>query len=165
VADHVTFRFSGGEQFMVDLRAWKDQLQSQVRDQAMMTAQRVVSLVANEWPEGDMRYRLRAYLERETTHTFAFRVHSPSPISNMYEFGNKGNIRPAAPFRTIYIKSLRSGGSGFRRITNHGAMPKHPVFVATSVAERARFAINCRRILEQPVPAIGPGTPDVTGSL
>ena len=165
MADSITFKFLGGERFIVDLRAWKTRIQAQMRQKAWDSANRAVSLIANDMPWGDMRFRLRAYLERETADTFAFRVHSPSPVSNLWEFGTKPRTVKGGN-RTIYIKNLRAGGSGFRRVTPYrGVMPKAQVFVNTAIAERAKFHINCRAILEQPVPEIGPGTPDVIGSL
>jgi len=165
MADSITFKFLGGERFMVDLRAWKTKIQAQMREKAWSAANLAVSGIANEMPWGDMRFQLRAYLERETADMFAFRVHSSNPVSNLWEFGTKPRTVKGGN-RNIFIKNLRVGGSGFKRVTPYrGAMPKAQVFVNTAIAERAKFHINCRAILEQPVPEIGPGRPDVTGSL
>jgi hypothetical protein len=165
VADHIEFRFLGGDRFMVDLRTWRDRTKAQMMQAAKDEANRIVSLIANDMPHGDMRVHLRAYLERDTADAFAFRVHSPSPVSGLWEFGTKLRQVAGDP-RTIFIKALRAGGQGFRTIgPSRGKMPKRNVFVPSAIAGRERFHVNCRKILEQPVPAIGAGSPEVRGNL
>ena len=146
MADSVTFRFSGGDQFVVDLRAWRDRLRGDVHDAAGLAGNRIASLVASQYPyrTGNLRAHVKV-TDESFTDGVLFRVRSLARHSHLVERGTRAR-------RT-------------RRGWSRGVMPKTPIFIPSAMDARVRFKADVRRILASPEPAIGAGTPTVTGEL
>jgi hypothetical protein len=147
MADAVTFRFSGADQFLVDLQRWRDRLQREVRQAAREEGEALVSLVQSRYAHrtGALRRGVKAK-DESVGDTVLVRVRSLAPHSHLVERGTK---------------MVRQTSRGWRR----GIMPAQPIFVPEAVHRREAFQRRIRAILASPEPAIGPGSPTVTGSL
>jgi hypothetical protein len=146
VADAVRFTFSGGEQFVLDLHAWRDRLQSEVRQAAQTQANLIAAVVADQYPvkTGNLRSHVTVKDESDGD-AVTLRVRTLARHSHLYERGTKA----------------RTTTRGWKR----GVMPSHPIFIPEAIAKRRAFATAASRILDSPEPALGTGTPTVTGSL
>jgi hypothetical protein len=147
VPDSVTFRFSGGDQFAVDLVRWRDRLRAEVRQAAADEANLMASVVQAQYPAGKTG-KLRAGVrvkDESLNDTVLLRVRSLAPHSHLVEKGT-------AQRRT-------------RRGWNRGVMPKRPLFIPEAIQKRLAFVAKIHRIMESPEPALGSGSPTVTGSL
>lgn len=169
MADSVTFRFSGGEQFVLDLHDWRDRLREDVRLAAKNEAGMIASVVRSQWPmrrtnlkpprnasrmggwapAGELRRRVQVDELRGGLDAIRFAVRSTAPHSHLLELG------------TVPRDYLTKHGK--RHFT--GSMKPTPLFIPTAILYRQRFADMCRRILGSPEPALGAGSPTVTGSL
>jgi hypothetical protein len=146
MADSVTFRFSGGETFMADLGHWRDRLRAEVHAAAIDDAERIasVTIAALPWKTGNLRQHVKTK-DESAGDSVLVRVRSLARHSHLYERGTK-------PRRTA-------------RGWDRGVMPATPIFVPTAIARRANFQARVRRIMGSPEPALGTGSPTVTGSL
>ena len=146
MADSVTFRFSGGEQFVLDLRRWRDRLRADVRQAAQAEAEAVVSVVQAQSPyrTGALRRGVKA-TDESYGDTVLLRVRSLARHSHLIE---KGTAR-------------RHTARGW----NRGALRAQPIFIPEAIQKRVRFLAKVRAILGSPEPALGSGSPDVTGRL
>lgn len=147
MADSVTFRFSGGDEFVLDLRAWRDRLREEVHESARHEAFMIESVVRDQYHQGktgNLKKDVRAK-DESAGDAIAFRVRSLAAHSHLFEKGTR----------------LRRTSRGW----NRGVMPAHPLFIPEAIQRRAAFKAACRRILGSPEPALGTGSPTVTGSL
>ena len=147
MADSVTFRFSGGEQFAVDLHRWRDRLRAEVHEAAVDEANAIASVVQGQYPVGKTG-KLRAGVrvkDESLTDTIQVRVRSLAPHSHLAEKGT-------AQRRT-------------RRGWNRGVMPARPLFIPEAIQKRTAFKNKVRAIMGSPEPSLGSGSPTVTGSL
>jgi hypothetical protein len=147
VADSVTFRFSGGEQFAVDLRHWRDRLRAEVHESARHEAFMIESVVRNEYHlgrTGNLKKDVRAK-DESAGDAVLFRVRSLAPHSHLFEKGTR----------------RRQTARGW----NRGVMPAHPIFIPEAILRRSEFKKQVQRVMGSPEPALGTGTPTVTGSL
>lgn len=146
MADSVTFRFSGGDEFIVDLWRWRDRLRNDVGQAARDQSNRVASVVAAQSPfkTGNLRSHIRV-ADESTGDTVTWRVRSLARPSHLVEKGTR----------------QRRTAAGW----NRGVMPAHPIFIPEAIAKRAAFVAAVRRILGSPEPSLGAGNPTVTGSL
>ena len=148
MADSATFRFSGGEQFVLDLHRWRDRLRGEVHQAATIEANAVASAVQSQYPyerTGKLRTGVRVKDESPTGDVVLLRVRTLAPHSHLYEKGTR----------------MRRTSRGWSR----GTMPAHPIFIPEAIQKRARFHAKVRQILGSPEPALGSGSPTVTGSL
>ena len=147
MADSVTFRFSGGEQFVLDLHRWRDRLRGEVHTAAQTEAQRLAQTVRAAYPRrtGNLQRGVRVTDDAPTGDAIAFRVRSLARHSHLYEKGTT--------FRQT------------RRGADRGVMPATPLFIPEAILRRTAFKASVRRILGSGEPAIGSGSPTVTGSL
>lgn len=146
MADSVTFRFSGGEEFVADLHDWRARLRAEVHAAAVEDAERIASVTITALPSktGNLRQHIKAK-DESAGDSVLVRVRSLARHSHLYERGTKAR-------RTA-------------RGANRGVMPGKPIFVPTAIARRAHFQAQVRRIMGSPEPALGTGSPTVTGSL
>lgn len=146
MADSVTFRFSGGEQFVLELEAWRDRLRDDVRQEARDQAHQIAAVVADQYPyrTGNLRSHVTV-ADESVGDTVTLRVRTLARHSHLVEKGT-------APRRT-------------RQGWHRGTMPAQPIFIPEAIAKRRAFAAGVARILGSPAPAIGRGAPTVTGSL
>ena len=149
MADSIDFRFSGGAEFALDLRRWRDRLRAEVHQAALDEANAVASVVQSQYPHGrtgKLRTGVRVKDESPTGDSVLVRVRTLAPHSHLYE---KGTEKPRRTTR------------GWSR----GIMPAHPIFIPAAIQKRTRFLAKVRQIMGSPEPAIGSGSPTVTGSL
>lgn len=146
MADSVTFRFSGGEQFVLDLQAWRDRLRDEVRQSARDQANQIASVVADQYPykTGNLRSHV-SVADESVGDTVTLRVRTLARHSHLVE---KGTTQ----------RRTRQGW-------NRGTMPAQPVFIPEAIAKRRAFVAAVSRILGSPEPALGRGHPTVAGSL
>ena len=147
MADSVTFRFSGGEQFVLDLRAWRDRLRAEVHESARHEAFMIERVVRDQYhlgKTGNLRKDVHAK-DESAGDAVRFRVRSLAAHSHLFEKGTR----------------RRQTARGW----NRGAMPAHPVFVPEAILRRVAFKTNVRRIMSSPEPSLGSGSPTVTGSI
>jgi hypothetical protein len=146
VADSVTFRFSGGDEYLVDLEHWRHRLQAEVHQSARDQANLVGTVVAAHYPVKTGNLRSHVTVKDESYgDALTFRVRTLARHSHLYEKGTKA-------------RRTRQGW-------NRGVMPAHPLFIPEAIAKRQAFKTAVRRILGSPEPALGRGNPTVTGSL
>lgn len=148
MADSVTFRFSGGEQFVADLRGWRDRLRAEVHQAAVDEANAIASVVQSQYPvgkTGKLSAGVRVKDEAPFGDTVLLRVRSLAPHSHLVEKGT-------AARRT-------------RKGWNRGVMPARPIFIPEAIQKRTVFKDKVRRIMGSPEPSLGSGSPTVTGSL
>lgn len=148
MADTVKFRFSGGEQFALDLRAWRDRLRAEVHQAALDEANTIASVVGSQYPIGNtgkLRAGVRVKDEAPFGDAILVRVRSLAPHSHLVEKGTTQR-------RT-------------RRGWNRGVMPARPIFIPEAIQQRTAFKNTVRRIMGSPEPSLGAGSPTVTGSL
>jgi hypothetical protein len=148
VADRISFRFSGGEQFLVDLDRWRDRLRAEVHQAALTEAQAIATAVQAQYPHGKtgkLRAGVRVKDESPSLDGILLRVRSLAPHSHLVE---RGTVARAT-----------------RRGWNRGTMPETPIFVPEAIDRREAFKRKVRKIVGSPEPAIGHGSPTVTGSL
>jgi len=176
VADEITFRFTGGEEFVVNLHRWRDRLRREVASAALVSANRLVSAAFSHYragPTGNLRKHVKVVLSPvEGSDTLWVTVRNSARHAHLYEYGTKdrwttGRRRVSAETsRTAEIRAhlglpLRSTfGTGGTR-AHRGVMPAAPTFVPIAISQRAEFMRAVRRILASPEPALGPGSPDV----
>jgi len=146
VADSVTFRFSGGDEYVVDLWRWRDRLRDEVSAAGRDQANRIASVVAAQSPfkTGNLRSHVRV-ADESSGDTVTWRVRSLARHSHLVEKGTR----------------QRRTSAGW----NRGIMPAQPIFIPEAIAKRAAFVAAVRRILGSPEPSLGSGNPTVTGSL
>lgn len=147
MGDKITFRFSGGEQYLVDLDRWRERLKSEVHEAARQETALIASVVRDQYPQGktgNLRRGVRAK-DESAGDGILFRVRSLAQHSHLYE---KGTMRR----RTL---------QGW----NRGVMPARPIFIPEAITRRDAFKRSVRQILGSPEPALGRGNPTVTGSL
>jgi hypothetical protein len=146
VANSVTFRFSGAEQFVVDLHDWRDGLRDQVQAAAVAAGDAIVSEAQTRLPykTGNLRHNVKARDESEGD-TVMVRARSLAKHSHLVERGT----------------ALRRTRRGWSR----GRMTGQPIFIPAAITKRADFKRRVLEILRSPAPAVGTGTPTVTGSL
>lgn len=147
MADSVTFRFSGGDAYVISLNDWRDRLRAEVHRAAVEEANLVASVVSAQYPLGKTG-KLRAGVRVQNdslTDTIQLRVRSLAPHSHLVERGT----------------AIRRTSRGWLR----GAMPNTPIFIPEAILRRQHFKDRCRQILGSPEPQIGSGNPTVTGSL
>jgi len=145
VADFVEFKIVGAERFVLDLYAWRDGRKAAAQRAADAAAARVVAGVRGAYARGrtgnlirGVRVDTRSAMEGDRVWALA---RTGAPHSHLYEWGTKGRHNARGAYR--------------------GAMPRRVTFVPIAIRERERFNAELRAILAAPVPAIGPGNPDV----
>jgi hypothetical protein len=132
MADSVTFTFVGGEQFLVDLRTWRDGLKDRAGALAAHNAQRIMTRAQNAYPmgkTGNLRKGVVVQIRHEGDTVQAL-ARSGAPHSHLYEWGTK----------------RRKTAKGW----NRGAMPATEVFVPIAISERAAFNAALRAAVDAP---------------
>ena len=177
MADSITFRFSGGEQYSLDLHRWRDRLRGEVATAAVAAATRIVALASLRYhagPTGNLRKHIKVVtLPVPGSDVVLVTIRNSARHAHLYEFGTKvrwttGRRRMSAETaRTAEVRQAlglpmrtRLGGSGKK--AHRGIMPDIPTFVPIAISQRAGFMQEVRRILEKPEPSLGVGTPTVT---
>jgi hypothetical protein len=152
VADAVTFRLTGGETFMADLRAWRDRLRREVHAAAVNAAGDLAGAVTTAYPvrTGALRRGVRTIDDAPFGDVVLVRVKSLAPHSHLYEAG--------VPSDRAYVTKR-----GARHRT--GRARPHPTLIPEAIRQRRAFYARVHEILRSPEPAIGSGTPTVTGRL
>jgi len=148
MADSITFRFSGGEQYSLDLHRWRDRLRGEVHQAALDEANRAALIIASQYPvgkTGNLRRGVRVKDEAPFGDTVKVIVRTLAPHSHLYEKGTKE----------------RRTAQGWRR----GRLQPTYIFIPQVVHRRAAFGVKIHRALSSPEPALGEGRPDLTGSL
>ena len=176
MADSVTFRFSGGEQFAVDLRDWRDRLRAEVHESARQQASMIAAEVRSQLPvkTGNLQQHITV-TDQSAGDAVRFVIRSTAAHSHLYESGTKprwttGSHRVSA--ETEFTSGVRAhlglpmrfklagGKRAFR-----GSMPARPIFIPEAIERRAYFKRDVRQIMGSPEPSLGSGSPTVTGSL
>ena len=176
MADSVTFRFSGGEQFAVDLRDWRDRLRAEVHESARHEAFMIAAVVKSQLPfkTGNLQQHITVRDQSAGDAVF-FVIRSTAKHSHLYERGTKprwttGSHRVSAEsersaaVRTHLGLPMRFKLAGGKRAFR-GKMPARPIFIPEAIERRVYFKTDVRRIMGSPEPSLGPGSPTVTGSL
>jgi len=166
--DDITFRFSGGDEFVVDLRQWRDRLREDVHLAATTEAGLIASLVRAQYPirrtnlrpprnaarmggwarAGSLRRGVKVEDLSPQGDTIRLAVRSTAPHSHLLELGTVPRSYP----------SMRG------QVHHTGSVRPRPLFIPTAILHRARFKALIRRLLGSPAPAIGVGSPTVTES-
>lgn len=177
MADSVTFRFSGGAQVMVDLRRWRDRLREEVMESARHEAFMIAAVVKSQLPRKTGTLQAHINVRDESAgDAVRFVIRSTAAHSHLYESGTKprwttgarrvsreteatARIRARLGLR-MRMRYVVGSGRAYR-----GKMPAHPIFIPEAIARRVSFKNDVRRIMGSPEPALGSGSPTVTGSL
>ena len=169
MADSVTFRFSGGDQFVVDLRAWRDRLCEDVRLAAKKEAGFIASLVRSQWPIRTTNLRFPRDASRAGGWAKPGELRRRVQVNNLSPSGDtiRFVVRSTAPHSHLLEKGTVPRAYTTRRGKKHytGSMTARPLFIPTAILHRQAFKETCRRILGSPEPALGSGSPTVTGSI
>ena len=154
---------------MLALHDWRDRLREDVRLSAKTEAGMIASVVRSQWPirktnlkfprnasraggwapPGELRRRVQVDELSPSLDAIRIAVRSTAPHSHLLELG------------TVPRDYLTKTGK--RHAT--GSVEPTPLFIPTAILYRQRFKDACRRILGSPEPAIGAGSPTVTGEL
>ena len=146
VANSVTFRFSGGEEFVIDLYQWRDRLRDGVHRAAMQEAEEIATLTLQQLPQRTGNLRRNVKVKDES-------------------FGDAvlGRVRSLARHSHLYEKGTTMRRT--RRGAERGVMPAHPIFIPRAIQRRAIFKRRVADLMASPEPSLGRGNPTVTGSL
>ena len=170
MADSVTFRFSGGDEFILDLERWRDRLREDVRLAAKTEAEFIASIVRSQWPmrttnlnpprdasrmggwarPGELRRRVQVDDISGGLEAIRFAVRSTAPHSHLLELGTVPRAYTSKHGKKHFTGSMQ---------------PPRPLFIPNAILHRRQFKAAVRRILGSPEPALGRGNPTVTGSL
>jgi hypothetical protein len=148
MADSITFRFSGGEEYSLDLRRWRDRLRGEVHQAAKLAAQRTATYTVSHYHEGrtgKLRGGVRVKDEAPQGDVVKVIVRTLAPHSHLYEKGTKE----------------RRTAQGWKR----GRMKPSPTFIPIVIQQRAGLMQVIQQVMSSPEPALGEGRPDLTGSL
>jgi hypothetical protein len=148
VADTITFRISGADQFVVQVGAWRDRLRREVHEAAGHESRTMALAMQQQYPlgkTGALRRGVRIVDDRPSGQTVRWLVKSLAPHSHLYEAGTA-------------VRRTRHGA-------NRGRVKPHPLFIPEAIRERVAFKSACRQILGSPEPALGVGSPTLTGDV
>jgi hypothetical protein len=165
----VTFRFSGGDEYIVDLEQWRDRLREDVRLAATTEAGLIASIIRSQWPirttnlkpprdasrmggwarPGELRRRVQVDTISGGSDAIRLAVRSTAPHSHLLELGT--------------VPRAYTTRRGNRHFT--GSVSSRPLFIPSAILHRQAFKEQVRRILGSPEPSLGRGNPTVTGSL
>lgn len=171
MADSVTFRFSGGEQFVLDLGEWRDRLREDVRLAATTEAGMIASTIRSQWPMRRTNLKPPRNASRWGGWAPAGELRRRVQVDELSGLTSLDGIRVAVRSTAPHSHLLELGTVPRDYLTKHGkrhatgSMTPTPLFIPTAILHRQRFKDACRRILGSPEPALGTGSPTVTGSL
>lgn len=140
----VTIRLTGFKELELGLERWGAEVQQRfvdeletVKDETVAELQRVCPVGPEDLdhPPGTLRASIMGRLEQPHSQVPGMRIRATAPHAWLVEHGHQGP-HPAPP---------------------------HPWFVPVVVEARKRLNAAAVKMLEQPLPELGPGTPTVRG--